>query len=60
MAKKRIGVWIDEENIAALDMLAAMITRSRSRVINTLTESLDRISEELKKGNDDWRNKEWD
>ena len=60
MAKKRIGVWISEENIAAMDILAGVTKQSRSRVINTiLGEEIDRLNEQMKKGNDDWQLKEW-
>ena len=61
MAKKRIGVWIDSENIAAMDIVAGVVKQSRSRVINTIIgEEIDRLNEQMKKGSDDdWRNKEW-
>ena len=60
MAKKRIGVWIAEENIAAMDIVAGVVNQSRSKVINTiLGESIDGINEQMRQGSDEWKRKQW-
>ena len=65
MAKKRVNVWLSEENIQAATIISGVARSegtpvSRSQVFNTLiSEGIRNINKQIDEGNDDWKRKQW-